>query len=388
MCIRLFACVRRSVQMGVTMKYRRLGRTGLSVSEVGFGTIPVLRGSVPVLPDYYNLSDEEALTVMEYAFRLGCNLYDTAIVPEYGDAEIKLGKFASYIGRDKIIISDKARFFDGNEIYLAAKTSCRNLGTWADMYFVHQVDAAHEETVFQKGGALDALSELKREGVIHFAGVASHYYDILLRGAGDSRVDVLQGSGNLFERGMLDRMKADPLFNEKGILINKVYAAGLLPAFFPVETLLRTVLSYPVSCALIGIGTVRQAQAAFGSYENADDIPDFNKVLSVLEKEFSPIPCDRCQRCVCPYGTEIHTIFRQYHYFFLGKEYWALRKLDMGIKQSAEWCRKCTEMPCLAMCPAKIRIPDEIRKIDRLVQVHYCPDRRQDTFPDITKTTK
>lgn len=172
--------VRRSVQMGITMKYRRLGRTGLSVSEVGFGTIPVLRGSVPVLPDYYNLSDEEALTVMEYAFRLGCNLYDTAIVPEYGDAEIKLGKFASYIGRDKIIISDKARFFDGNEIYLAAKTSCRNLGTWADMYFVHQVDAAHEETVFQKGGALDALSELKREGVIHFAGVASHYYDILL----------------------------------------------------------------------------------------------------------------------------------------------------------------------------------------------------------------
>ena len=61
MCIRLFACVRRSVQMGVTMKYRRLGRTGLSVSEVGFGTIPVLRGSVPVLPDYYNLSDEEEI---------------------------------------------------------------------------------------------------------------------------------------------------------------------------------------------------------------------------------------------------------------------------------------------------------------------------------------
>ena len=42
------------------MKYRRLGGTGLSVSEVGFGTIPILRGSVPVLPEYYNLSDEEA----------------------------------------------------------------------------------------------------------------------------------------------------------------------------------------------------------------------------------------------------------------------------------------------------------------------------------------
>ena len=81
------------------MRYRKLGDTGLMVSEVSFGTIPVLQGSVPVLPDYYNLSEEQALAVMEHAFRLGCNLYDTAIVPEYGDAEPKLGKFASGGGR-------------------------------------------------------------------------------------------------------------------------------------------------------------------------------------------------------------------------------------------------------------------------------------------------
>lgn len=360
------------------MYYRILGSTGLRVSEIGFGTIPILQGNVPVLPDYFDLSEDEALAVMEHAYRLGCNLYDTAIVPEYGDAEIKLGKFAARVGRDRIIISDKARFFDGNEIYLAGKASCENLGTWADLYFVHQVDAAHEEAVFQKGGALDALSELKQEGVIRFAGVASHYYDILLRGARDFRVDVLQASGNLLERGMLERMKAEPLFREKGILINKVYAAGLLPAFFPVETLLGAVLSYPVSCALIGIGTTGQARAAFGSHEKMDQIPGFDQVLSVLDRVFSPIPCDRCQRCVCPYGTEIHTVFRQYQYFHLGKEYWALRKLDMGIEQNARRCRQCTEMPCLAMCPAKIRIPDEIEKIYRLVQVYYHPDRHPD----------
>lgn len=356
------------------MKYRRLGGTGLSVSEVGFGTIPILRGSVPVLPEYYNLSDEEALSVMESAYRLGCNLYDTAIVPEYGDAEIKLGKFAARIGRENIIISDKARFFDGNEMYLAAKTSCENLGTRADLYFVHQVDAVHEEAVFQKGGALDALSELKQEGMIGFVGVASHYYDILLRGARDHRVDVLQGSGNLLERGMLERMRREPLFREKGILINKVYAAGLLPEYFPVETLLEAVLSYPVSCALVGIGTTQQAWMAFCSH-NSSEIPGFNEVLSVLSRDFTPLPCDRCQRCVCPHGTEIHTVFRQYQYFFMGKEYWALRKLDMGIRQSADWCRKCTEMPCLAMCPAGIRIPDQIRKICRLVEIYYHPDK-------------
>ena len=146
------------------MKYRRLGKTGLEVSEIGFGTIPILKGNVPVLPDYYNLEEEEALWVMEAAFRLGCNLFDTAIVPEYGDAELKLGKFAARVGREKLIISDKARFFDGNEMYQAVLTSCENLGTSADLYFVHQVDGDHEEEVFRPGGALDALTELKAEG--------------------------------------------------------------------------------------------------------------------------------------------------------------------------------------------------------------------------------
>lgn len=354
------------------MRYRKLGRTGLLVSEIGFGTIPVLQGNVPVLPDYYNLSDDEALAVMGHAFDLGCNLYDTAIVPEYGDAELKLGKFASLIGRENIIISDKARFYDGNEMYMAVETSCANLGTWADVYFVHQVDFDSQDEVFRKGGALDALSELKERGLIHFTGIATHYYDILLRGACDCRVDVLQGSGNLLERGMLDRIKKEPLFCQKGLLINKVYAAGLLPAFFPVETLIRTVLSYPVSSALIGIGTTAQVQAAMKSCrEYSDSVPSFQQVLAVLEKEYSPIPCDRCQRCVCPFGTEIHTVFRQYQYCFLGKEYWALRKLKMGIDESVRRCRECTTMPCIEMCPGRIRIPEEMEKVGRIVETHY-----------------
>lgn len=345
------------------------------VSEIGFGTIPVLFGSVPVLPEYFNLTDDQAAAVMNHAFCLGCNLFDTAIVPEYGDAEKKLGKFAASVSREKIVISDKARFYDGNEMYMAVLDSCENLGTWPDVYFVHQADPAHEEEIFQKGGALDALCQLKSQGRIRFTGLASHYYDILFRGAMDSRVDVLQGSGNLLERGMLDRIRNEPRFLEKGLLINKVYAAGILPGFFPVETLIKTVLDYPVSSALIGIGTLQQADMAMG-WDTRDPhipVPDFQQVLSVLEKDFSPIPCRRCQRCRCPYGTEIHTVFRQYNYFFLGKDYWALRKLNMGIAHSASMCRKCTDMPCLSMCPEGIRIPDEIERAAELVRTYMPP---------------
>ena len=354
------------------MNYRILGNTGLQVSEISFGTIPILQGSIPVLPDYYNLDMEAAIAVMKHAIFLGCNLYDTAIVPEYGDAEFKLGEFAQRVGRNQIIISDKARFFDGNGIYEAVLTSCENLGTYPDLYFVHQVDTAHEDEVFQKGGALDALAELKKQGIIRFAGIASHYYDILLRGAKDARVDVLQGSGNLLERGMLDRIKQEPLFQKKGLLINKVYAAGLLPALFPVQTLIQSVLSYPISSTLIGLGTIEQVEAAMrrNTSEDISDIPSFDEVLSTLQKEYQPIPCDRCQRCLCPYGTEIHTLFRQFQYFYLGKDHWAIKKLGMGIQDSARYCRTCTEMPCLSMCPKKIRIPEKLQEIEKLFLIH------------------
>lgn len=356
------------------MRYRTLGNTGLAVSEIGFGTIPILQGSVPVLPEYFNLDEEEALAVMGHAFSLGCNLYDTAIVPEYGDAEPKLGKFAERVGRERIVISDKARFYDGGEMYRAVQTSCENLNTCPDLYFVHQVDDDHEDEVFRKGGALDALAELKAEGKIRFAGIASHYYDTLLRGAKDPRVDVLQGSGNLLERGMLERVAEEEIFRPKGFLVNKVYAAGLLPAFFPAGTLIGAVLSYPVSCALIGLGTAEQVDEAMGEEPVLGEPPALEEVLSVLEKKYEPIPCSRCQRCSCPFGTEIHTIFRQYQYFFMGKDYWALKKLGLGIRESAAHCRSCTKMPCLAECPAGIRIPDQIEKIERLF-LEFGPGR-------------
>ncbi|KNY25985.1 aldo/keto reductase [Pseudobacteroides cellulosolvens] len=352
------------------MRYRDLGVTGLKVSEISFGTIPILSGNVPVLPDYFSPDEETAITVMEHAYNLGCTLFDTAIVPEYGDAEIKLGKFASHIGRERIIISDKARFFYGNEMYNAVYESCRNLGTYADIYFVHQVDEGNEDLTFGKYGAVDALNDLKAEGKIKFAGIASHYYDILLRGAKDKRVDVLQGSGNILERGMLDRIGNEPLFKEKGLMINKVYAAGILPSFFPIDTLLSAVLSYPVSTALIGIGTIDQVEKAMLNEPHSFDIPTFSQVMSVLEKSFMPIPCHRCQRCRCKFGTEIHIIFRQYNYYFLGKDYWALRKLDMGISESAMHCKKCTDMSCMKQCPQGINIPHTVQMIKQLVDIH------------------
>lgn len=54
----------------------------------------------------------------------------------------------------------------------------------------------------------------------------------LSRGANDNRVDVLQGSGNIFERGMLERISGESKFRQKGFVLNKVYAQVFYHLFF------------------------------------------------------------------------------------------------------------------------------------------------------------
>lgn len=344
------------------MRYRKLGRTGLTVSEIGFGTIPILSGSVPVLPEYFSPDVDGAVKIMEYAYRMGCNFYDTAIPEEYGDAEYKLGVFAKKIGRENIIISDKARFMDGNDMFREVMRSVENLGTKPDIYFVHQVDEKNQEEVFSKYGALDALCDLKKAGVIKYTGIATHYYSVCERAVYDNRVDVIQTSGNIFERGIVDRITANGIFRDKGLILNKVYGAGcLLSALTPLE-LISGILGVPFSCALIGIGTPQQAKIAM-----CEELPpknfSFEEVTDRLSEKFSPIKCTRCQKCTCPNGYEVHILFRQYNYYHLGKSYWAMRKLRLNINEVYDTCRKCTDRQCMRECPQKLMIPELVEMI-------------------------
>ena len=344
------------------MRYRELGNTGLTVSETGFGTIPILSGNVPVLPDYCSPELEEAVDIMMQAYRMGCNLYDTAIPEEYGDAEYKLGVFAERVGRENIIISDKARFMDGNDMFREVARSAENLGTDPDIYFVHQVDEKNQEETFSRYGALDALYDLKKAGKIKYTGIATHYYSVAERAAGDSRVDVIQTSGNILERGIMDRIAGNDVFRGKGIILNKVYAAGCLLSVFTPSELIGGILHWPFSCALIGIGTVGQAEAAM-----KEDMPQreyaFEEVTRRLSEHFSPIGCTRCQRCVCPHGYEVHIMLRQYNYYHLGKHYWAMKKLRMNIEEVYMKCRSCTERQCMKDCPRGLMIPELIGMI-------------------------
>ena len=344
------------------MRYRQLGNTGLVVSEIGFGTIPILSGDVPVLPQYYSPDVDTAVAIMRSAYDMGCNLYDTAIPGEYGDAEYKLGIFAASVPRDKIIIADKARKYSGEEMRAAVLESCRNLGTHPDIYFVHQVDERNMDRVFSPEGALEALWQLKQEGVIPFVGIASHYYRVLERAAEDPRVDVLQMSGNILECGMLDRMQQSGILQKKGVILNKVYAAGLLTQEFTPAELIGGILPYPISSALIGIGAQEQALAAMGREFTPEQIP-FDEAYRSLSRHYDVVECDRCQNCVCSHRHELHSVVRYFNYWKLGKEEWAKDKLRLFVPKLSRHCGKCRDRSCETTCPRGLPIRELVETI-------------------------
>ena len=81
------------------MRYQQLGNTGLTVSELGFGGIPILR-----------LESSLAERIVSHAFEKGITFFDTANA--YRDSEEKMGRaFAGM--RNKVVIATKTMRRDG-----------------------------------------------------------------------------------------------------------------------------------------------------------------------------------------------------------------------------------------------------------------------------------
>jgi myo-inositol catabolism protein IolS len=166
------------------MVYRRLGRTGLLVSEVGFGSWGI-GGKA-----YGGVSRQEAKDAMARAEELGCNLVDTAQV--YGDSEAVLGEFM--VGRR--IKWNIATKYSGQAPSLTAvlEQQLRTLRTdYVDLYQLHWVPG-------DEGGALyDELRRAKRAGKVRFVGVSASTVSSIAYALNQPDIDVIQIPLNLLQ---------------------------------------------------------------------------------------------------------------------------------------------------------------------------------------------
>jgi aryl-alcohol dehydrogenase-like predicted oxidoreductase len=152
------------------MNYRRLGRTGLKVSEVSLGSWTTYGGSVDT---------KDAVAIIRHAFGRGINLFDTADVYVRGAAESVLGEALKGLPREQLVIATKCmgRVWDGplgaglsrKHIFDAVEQSLARLGVdYIDLYQLHAPDA---DTPIEE--TLRAFEDLVRAGKVRYVGFSN-----------------------------------------------------------------------------------------------------------------------------------------------------------------------------------------------------------------------
>src|SRR5260370_25937969 len=95
------------------MHMRKLGKSGLNVSEIGVGcwAIGGLDWNLNMDMGWRGTSDEQSLSGLERAFELGATHFDTADVYGHGHSERLVGNFLRHVPRDSVVVATKGGYF-------------------------------------------------------------------------------------------------------------------------------------------------------------------------------------------------------------------------------------------------------------------------------------
>ena len=155
------------------MKYRRLGKTGLQVSEIGLG-LWAIGGD-----DWGHVDDAESLATLARAFDSGVNLFDTSDLYGHGHSEEILGQWLRGAPRDQVLIATKVGLWHSADarpnayvkkemVFEACEASLQRLGI--DTLDLYQCHVGWDENVEV---FVEAFHDLRRQGKIRFFGVST-----------------------------------------------------------------------------------------------------------------------------------------------------------------------------------------------------------------------
>lgn len=215
------------------MKTRKLGKTGIEVSEIAFGGVEIgIPYGIGVNSKADMLSRYKAIELLHEALEKGINFFDTARL--YGESESIMGE-AFHDRRNKVILSTKCKHFKDdkgcipsydllkNIIETSLKESLGYLKTnYVDVFMLHQADLE----VLNNEDVKEIFTKLKDSGKVRAIG-ASTYSTEETKKAIEKGWDVIQLSFNLMDQrqGQNFQYAKD---NGVGIVIRSVLMKGLL----------------------------------------------------------------------------------------------------------------------------------------------------------------
>ena len=328
------------------LRLNSLGKSGIRVTELGFGGIPIMR-----------LTVEEARLVIKHCYDLGIRLFDTAHV--YGDSEEKLGKALAPF-RDQVIIATKVWSKDGKGAADQLAMSLDRLGTdYIDLIQCHSISKQEDlEKAMGPGGAYEALTEAKAKGQVRAIGFSSHNPDIAAECCRLGKFDSLQFPFNFIENDPLEKVFPAALEQGMGVIAMKPLGGGLLER---ADLCFRFLQEYPEVIPIPGIQSTDEIDEIISFYQDRRPLSpgDWEKIREI-RGELGTRFCHRCEYCMpCEQGVQIPQVLMvktQVRRFGF-KQVVAMAKDKIA---TVENCIECGE--CVERCPYDLPIPDMLQE--------------------------
>jgi len=216
------------------MKKRKLGSTGIEVSEIAFGGVEIgMPYGIGINSKQDMLSEEKAIELLQATLDSGINFFDTARM--YGSSERIMGK-AFKDRRNEVVIASKCiHLLDGEGksppkseikgiIEKSLNESLEALRTdYIDIYMLHQATVE----IIENEEVLKIFSDLKSQGLFKAAGVSSYTNEISQKTINSDFWNMIQVPFNLMDQ------RQGGLFKEAeekgiGIVARSVLLKGLL----------------------------------------------------------------------------------------------------------------------------------------------------------------
>lgn len=328
------------------MEYRKLGKTGLTISRMGFGGIPIQR-----------IDAEGTRKLLHEMADKGINYIDTA--RGYTVSEEYLGYAMEGI-RDKFVVATKSMARTKEAMAADIETSLRNLRTdHIELYQVHNPSMEQLDQVTGKDGALEALMEAREAGKIGHIGLTCHSVQVFERALELEWVETIMFPYNIVENQGEDLIRKCTEKNV-GFIAMKPLAGG---AIEDASLALRYICANKnVTVVIPGMAEAGELDENIQACEDEKSLTEEElKKIEDVKKQLETDFCRRCNYCApCTVGINIPSVFlfagylQRYNLADWAKD----RYSTLAVKASA--CVGCGE--CEKRCPYHLPIREKLKK--------------------------
>jgi len=321
------------------MRYNVFGRTGQTVSALGFGAM-----NLPGVPF------EQARDALNYALDNGINYIDTAA--SYRNSEEIIGESISH-RRKEFFLATKTNKRDYESAKADIERSLRRMKTdYIDLLQIHYVNRVQEyQQAMSENGAYRAALEAQREGKVRFIGITGHRPELLAKWVASGKFDQVLFHLSLVQPFALDELIPAATRLNMGKVAMKPLSGGFVA---PVEKALRYTHSQDVHVMISGMTSVEEVKQNIAAIETEVG-PEEKRELEELAARLSTHNCRRCNYCSCPVGIAIpdtmisSVVRRELGLLPRGQAFY--EKMRENLLKCADY-EPCKEKPqCEPLCP-------------------------------------